>query len=126
MIFSIWYVANVTQHITWLWDLKTKSASYIHYLPHFFFYFKENDPENVFEFGKTKQFDENKNTKFDFNFTEDGSLFVEVNFPKSNLVTLVIISYDESVSESILINPPGISTVVPFKKGNLVKAKKGE
>ena len=105
------------------WDLKTKSASYIHYLPHFFFYFTENDPENVFEFGKTKQFDENKNTKFDFNFTEDGSLFVEADFPKSDLVTLVIISYDESVSESISINPPGISTVVPFKKGNLVKVR---
>ena len=75
------------------------------------------------EFGKEIPFDMNNNNEFEFIFEKDGNLFIQINFPKSDLLTLNIQSYDASVSESSLISPPGKATLIPFKKGYSIKIK---
>ena len=59
---------------------------------------------NATEFGKEISFDMNNNNEFEFIFEQDGNLFLQVDFPKSDLLTLNIQSYDASVSESSLIS----------------------
>ena len=107
-----------------------KKNSYIHFLPSFSFHFIEKEPEKVqlFEFGKHIPFDMNNNNEFEFIFEQDGNLFLQVDFPKSDLLTLNIQSYDTlelatSISESSLISPPGKATSIPFKKGYSIKIK---
>ena len=93
--------------------------SYIHFLPAFYFIIK-NKPKKVYEFGKDIPFDQNNNNSFEFKFPEDGSLFIQVEFRKRSILTLLVESFNESVSESSNINPPGKTTVIPFKKGIFV------
>ena len=73
------------------------------------------------EFGNEIPFDINNNNTFEFIFVKDGSLFIRVDFPKSNILILNIESYEEIVSESSEISPPGKTTVIPFKKGKPFK-----
>ena len=104
---------------------KIDQRTFIHFLPSYSFDFKEKEPEKeqLFEFGKQIPFDMNNNNEFEFVFDHDGSLFIQVDFPKNDLLTLNIQSYDNSVSESYVVNSPGKTTVIPYKKGYSVKIK---
>ena len=76
---------------------------------------------NAIEFGKDIPFDTDNNNTFELNFTENGSLFVQIDLPIGNLLELSI-QYNESKVnesdnlESFLIYPPGKSIVIPFQK----------
>ena len=111
-----------TASISYLYS-QLNNTSNVHFLPSFYFYFKDIEPEKEYEFGIDTPFDQKNNNSFEFNFTEDGSLFIQIDFNQSNLLKLIIISYDDSVSESTLIYPPGRSTVIPFKKGYPIKIR---
>ena len=78
--------------------------------------------KNAIEFGKEIPFDIDNNNSFEFTFTEDGDLFIQVDFPKYNLLTLNAQSIENSFSKTEISNP-GKSAVIPFKKGKLVKIK---
>ena len=76
---------------------------------------------NASEFPKELIFDMNNNNEFKFIFDQDGSLFIQIDFQKSNFLTLSIQSYDSIISETSDIIPPGKTTIIPFQKGKLFK-----
>ena len=85
----------------------------IYYLPSFSIQFIE--PKGIKpEFGKEISFDIDNNNKFESNFSEDGSLFIRVDFNISNLLDIIISSSIDNYSTTI--QPPGLQTVIPFKK----------
>ena len=89
------------------------SYRYVHYLPSFSIQFIE--PKGIKpEFGKEISFDIDNNNKFESNFSEDGSLFIRVDFNISNLLDIIISSSIDNYSTTI--QPPGLQTVIPFKK----------
>ena len=79
----------------------------------------KQDPE--FEFGRDIPFSQNINNSFQFIFTEDGSLFIQVDFDGSkDELDMNIFSYKydpDDWNEYLSVNKPGKTTVAPFKKG---------
>ena len=59
--------------------------------------------KNAIEFAEDIPFDMNNNNEFEFTFWEDGCLFIQVDFPKKNILVLEMKSYEESMTESIEI-----------------------
>ena len=98
--------------------LNTNPPTYMHYLPSFLFEFanvKGKEPE----FGKEISFDINNNNTFKTTFSEDGSLFIRVDFNTSNLLDIIITSLDDNYNKTI--EPPGLQTVIPFKKDKFIR-----
>ena len=91
---------------------------YRHFLPSFSFHFiyqKGIQPE----FGKEISFDSENNNLFETTFSEDGSLFIRVDFDTSNLFDIIISSSIDSYTKTI--EPPGLLTVIPFKKNEAIE-----
>ena len=99
------------------------NLKYIHFLPSFSLNFVEKAPENeaVFEFGQGMPFDIYKNREFYFTFNEVGTLFIQIEFPKSNLLMFNVKSCDNYISESSLVAAPQKSILIPYSKGYPVK-----
>ena len=57
---------------------------------------------------------------FKYTFNEDGCLFVQAEYKENNYCRLDLKTYDDSLSQSILLSP-GVATIIPFKKGIPVK-----
>ena len=90
--------------------LDGRNSYNFNYLPAFSFYFNYLKPE----FGKEISFDMDNNNIFETVFSEDGSLFIRVDFNKSNLLDIIVSSFIDYFSTNI--EPPGLQTVIPFKK----------
>ena len=94
-------------------NTESNGSIYKHYLPSFSFQFidvKGKEPE----IGKDISFDINNNNTFDTFFHEDGSLFIRVDFNIANLLDIIISSSIDNYNTTI--EPPGLQTVIPFKK----------
>ena len=81
---------------------------------------------NNYDFGKEITFDMNNNNTFEFTFDQDGSLFIQVDFPQNNVLKIHIVSpglqFYFRVSELYSpIIPPGYTNVIPFLKGATIK-----
>ena len=95
----------------------TNPPTYWHYIAAFrfrFLYQKGKEPE----FGKEITFDINNNNELESTFSEDGSLFIRVDFNTSNLLDIIISSSIDNYN--ITIEPPGLQTVIPFKKDEFI------
>ena len=57
---------------------------------------------------------------FKYTFNEDGCLFVQAEYKENNYCRLDLKTYDDSLSQSILLSP-GVATIIPFKKDIPVK-----
>ena len=66
-------------------------------------------------------FDIYKNREFYFTFNEVGTLFIQIEFPKSNLLMYNVKSCDNYISESSLVAAPQKSIIIPYLNGDPVK-----
>ena len=87
-------------------------------LPSFSFHFKYEKLKEP-EFGKEITFYRDYNNAFETTFSEDGSLFIRVDFDTSNLFDIIISSSIDSYTKTI--EPPGLLTVIPFKKNEAIE-----
>ena len=79
--------------------------------------------KNAVEFGKEITFSRNNNNLFEFTFNQYGLLFVQIDFPKNNLLELKAESKVQSkyFEQLIQVTKPGISAVIPFDPNKPVK-----
>ena len=95
-------------------DEQKTEPFYFHYLPAFSFNFTYLKPE----FGKEITFDMDTNNIFETIFSEDGSLFIRVDFNKSNLLDIIVSSSIDNYNTTI--EPPRLQTVIQFKKNDKI------
>ena len=94
--------------------LDGRNSYNFNYLPAFSFYFNYLKPE----FGKEISFDMDNNNIFETVFSEDGSLFIRVDFNKSNLLDIIVSSSIDNYNTTI--EPPRLQTVIQFKKNDKI------
>ena len=74
--------------------------------------FSQKNATEIFD--KEIIFDKNNNQVFKTTFSEDGSLFIRVDF---NIANLLYINVNSPMDYyNTIIEPPGLQTVIPFKK----------
>ena len=71
---------------------------------------------NGVEFGKEIIFDADNNNQFDFTFEEDGHFFLYILFNDYDCLSLSI--YFGYYQKKLIVNPPGIAEIIPFRKNS--------
>ena len=76
--------------------------------------------KNALDFGKDNSIFFLNHISYEYTFNEDGCLFIQVRYQKSNILKLDLKTYDDSLSQSLAISPR-VLTIILFKKDIPVK-----